>query len=243
MKGTIFQKPLEFKISIEGETWKQGDSIQGTISVKNHGSGDLDFSQLQVHLAQGVIRKVHSKAPDAFKIIASSPLTAEETPWSFQTDRNCPITDTTGSLYLLYGHGADTTQLGQLQLNFTPYWIIEEFLNVLKTDFRFVVKTQKFSKGKIETKLAPPTAKSFATLEYLFVNFHFEGDTLEVGYVFQTKKLEATAASIDTSKLKKETSQVFESHEYLTPSGRINHLTFETAISEAMKEVLGISTS
>jgi hypothetical protein len=58
-----------------------------------------------------------------------------------------------------------------------------------------------------------------------------------VHYSFQVKKLEATAASFEVSKLKKEQEQVFAPSDYRTPSGRPNHERIAAAIREALSAV------
>ena len=36
MKGTFFNKPLEYKIEIDGESWTQGSKVTGNIIIVNH---------------------------------------------------------------------------------------------------------------------------------------------------------------------------------------------------------------
>ncbi|MBC7691905.1 MAG: hypothetical protein H7222_09045 [Methylotenera sp.] len=250
MKGTIFQKPLEFKLNVEGESWRQGDGVQGTLLVKNHGSEAISLKDIHIHLAQGRLSKVRSKTEGAFKIQASAPISTPDDaekflaaggelqlPWTFQTDRNCAITDVSTSLYILYGQGDAADKLGQIQLTFHPYPIIQEFLKTLTIDFRFVIKYQKFVKERLEIKLEPPTAKAFNFLECLFLYFYIEGDVINVSYAFQVKKLDASAASVDITKQSKTFDQSLAPHEYLMPSGRVNYTFFEAAIREAMKVV------
>ncbi len=50
MKGTFFQKPIEYKIEVEGETWSQGDVVKGQLIVNNHGDSSLDFTSIGCHL-------------------------------------------------------------------------------------------------------------------------------------------------------------------------------------------------
>lgn len=246
MKGTFFQKPLEFNLRIEGETWNQADAISGELIAKNHGAEPVALETLGVGLAHGELKKVRLKSPEAFDVLASQkfeggqmlePGKEARLSWKFETDRNCPISDSTKSLFIVYGQGDATEKLGQLQLTIRPYWIIQEFLSTVTTQFRFVVKTLKWSKGRVEAKLAPPDSKAFAMLEHLTLSFRFEEETLDVKYVFQVKKLEATAANVDVKKDKREVEQSFAKHEYLTPSGRIGFERLEAAIREALQVV------
>jgi hypothetical protein len=243
MKGTSFQKPLEFNLSVDGESWHQGDPIAGVLVVKNQSGETLALGDIGVHLAVGQLKKVRLKSSDAFTPLQSARVRSSETlapqkefvfGWKFETDRNCPITDATASPFLLYGQGTGTEKLAQLQLPIHPYWVIEEFLKTFQVAFRFVLKTRKSTKGWVELKLVPPSGKNFATLEYLNSGFRFDGDALQVKYSFHAKKLEASAAAIDTKKIKKESEWTFARDQYLTTSGRFNHDVIEAAIREAL---------
>jgi hypothetical protein len=243
MKGTSFQKPLEFNLRVDGETWHQGDSVSGVLLVKNHGTEATSLQEIHLHLALGELKKVRAKSTDAFTVLNSKPIgTGEELlpqrelsfPWTFETDRNFPITDSTKSPFLLYGHGEGIEKLAQLQINVQPYWLIQEFLKILQTHFRFVVKSQKSNKGKVEVKLVPPDSKKFAKLEQLTLQIKFEAESMAVQYIFQVKKIEASAASVNVKKQKEEAEQVFSPDQYLIPSGRLNHELLETAVQEAL---------
>ena len=246
MKGTFFQKPLEFRLQVDGESWNQGNAISGTLVAKNHGNESVPMDHVRVALAHGLLRHVHAKDPDAFEILnttsgqAGDKLEAQKEftlPWKFQTERNTPITDNLSSLFLVYGKGEATEQLGQLQLKMIPDPVIEEFIQIFIISYRFVVKSRKHSKGTVEVKLAPPDAKAFASLEQLIVKFHFEGETVHLAYSFGVKKVEATAASVDMKKAKKEFEQEFKPLQYKTASGRFNHDAVEAEIRQVMAQV------
>ncbi|MEK6579332.1 MAG: hypothetical protein AABZ55_08920, partial [Bdellovibrionota bacterium] len=136
MKGIFFKYPLEFQLHVDGETWKQGDFIQGRLIVKNRGAAPVSLNSIQVQLALGELKKVRAKSEHAFKAIETAPLKTSENlipekeyslEWKFKTDRNCPISDASSSLFLLYGSGEDPKQLGQLQANIQPEFVIQEF--------------------------------------------------------------------------------------------------------------------
>jgi hypothetical protein len=243
MKGTVFQKPFEFNLRVEGETWAQGDPISGSLIIKNHGNESILLSDTRVLLGYADLKHVHAKTPDAFEILQTVTVSQPQleagkeltVPWQFQTDRNCPITDNLASLFLLYGSGTAYEKVGQLQLKVTPYLVITEFLNVLQVNFRFVVKTQKFSKKAVEIKMAPPDgARAFANVEQLVLRFSFQGEELEVEYAFKVKKLEATATSMAMTKQSKTSAQTYRPDQYRTSSGRFNHDEVEAGIREAL---------
>jgi hypothetical protein len=235
MKGVFFQKPLEFSLNINGESWKQGDEISGSLTVKSH-SAEAAPPSAQVHLAYGHLKKAHAKDPRAFEILASSTASPD---WTFKTDRNAPITDSVHSLFILYGTGEDLSKFGHLQLVVHPYWVIQEFLKELEVGFRFVLKNMKSNKGLLEAKIAPPTSRSFAAVEQAVLSFRFKDEWLEVEATFDVKKIEASAASVDMKKEKKAFQKSYSSADYLTPSGRFNHERMEVAI----REILGVAES
>lgn len=243
MKGTFFQKPFEFKLAVEGESWRQGDAISGSLSVKNHGAEEVSIQDLQISLVHGNLNEVRLKRPEAFEIISTVSLGIPQKlrlsqekafPWNFQTDRNCPITDKSGSLFLLYGISSAAEKQGQIQLPVIPANLIEEFIKTLQTQFRFVVKTQKFNRGNVEVKLAPPTAREFVAVEQLVLLLRFEGEKLETRYTFQVKKIEALSGTMNLKKDKKDFQQSFEPSDYRLPSGRYNHERIEGAVREIL---------
>lgn len=240
MKGVCFQKPFEFNLQVEGETWRQGDPIQGRLTVRNRSDQPARLEGNAVSLGYGALKKVHGKKDGALEILDSVPFSDQSVPaqgetslpWKFTTDRNSPITDASASLFILYGSG------GVLQLRFDPDSVVQSFLDTLQVQFRFVKKSQKSNKaGCIVTKFDPPTAKGFSLVEQLAIATQFEGDTLHVGYSFDVKKLEATAASAEMKKSKKEFEQAFTPLDYRVTSGRFNHEQIEAAIREVMTQI------
>ena len=71
MKGTFFNKPLEWNLETIGESWQQGAIIKGTLRVKNHGTEPADLKDAGVALAVAEIKKVHSRTEGALKIESS----------------------------------------------------------------------------------------------------------------------------------------------------------------------------
>lgn len=230
MKGTLFQKPVEYRIEVDGESWRQGDAIAGTLTVVNRGTDVLSNEGIHVSLAYGKFKEVHAKAEDAFEVLETKPFTGNEMSWVFQTERNCPITDKSASLFLLYGRGKSTPILGHLQLNIQPFQVIEDFLYRFKTDFRFVEKSKKAGRKGVDVKLVPPSGQSFASLDHVMMCFHFDKETMHVRYVFAVKKIEATASSFDMKKTKREVEQSFAPAQF-------RHDDFEAAQKQALAEV------
>ena len=243
MKGTIFQKPLEFQIRIDGETWNQGDRVSGELTIKNHGPEPVPLSAVKVLLAHGGLKKVHARAVGAFKVQSQTSITEPEKlaptgetvfPWFFPLDRNSPVSDNSASLFLVYGQCDVLEKAGQLQLNVQPFAIIQEFLKTLEIDFRFVRKNQKALKAGLEVKLDPPDSRSFSSVDQLALNFRFEEETIHIHYVFHIRKVEPTATSAEVTKQTRELEQQLEKNHYTLPSGRPNHAAMASSIREAL---------
>ena len=125
MKGTCFQKPFEFSLVVEGESWHQGDTIQGRLGIKNYGGGDEKLKDVFVSLAHGEYKNVKLKKLESFEILKTAEISAEkmlssgekqEIEWAFHLDQNAPVTDKSSSLYLLYGKKQDGMISGHLQI-------------------------------------------------------------------------------------------------------------------------------
>jgi hypothetical protein len=243
MKGSSFHKPLEFKITVEGEKWRQEDSVKGSLTVINQGSEPVNLDKTSVVLARGDFKKVRAKSDAAFKVLDAKaaetgtelkPGSEHSFSWEFKTERNCPITDNTSSLFIVYGQGEAHEKSGQLQLNVLPAEIIDEFIDVFVVNHRFVRKAHKYGKEGVDVKMAPPTARGFSSLEQLLLSFKFEEDQLRVRYTFSLKKIEAKAASVDVSKLKKEVEQLFTPKLIKLSNGHINFEAVDPSIKEAL---------
>lgn len=247
MKGTFFQKGCEYKLQTEGEAWAQGETIGGRLLVRAHAPATAPTT-VRVVLAHGSLKAVHAKKPDALTIVAETELSGpdlasgEGAAWSFPTELNAPITDSTTSLFLLYGPPADPSgggleTLGQLQVTLKPHPVIAKFLDVLQTRFRFVLKANKSEKGGMNSKLVPPDSQALSFVEQLVLRFAFEGETLGIVYEFTTHSFEASASSVAAKKQKKKREISFAPTDYKLASGRLNDELFEADIQAALSEV------
>jgi hypothetical protein len=164
MKGTSFQNGVEFKISIEGEAWEQGQPLVGRLVIQ----GKSESSR--VILASATERKLKNKSPDAFEVLAECPGAQAQTGFEFALPLTARITDKAGSLYLLYGNALDPHALGRLRLNIVPHHVVQDLIDLLRTEFRFALK--KATAGKkdfTEFELTPPAGKDWAQLDHLIV--------------------------------------------------------------------------
>jgi hypothetical protein len=198
MKGMSFQNGVEFRITIEGESWTPGSTIQGRIESKPVAKG-------QVYLAEGIDKKVKTKSADAFVILQEKDLTTAPYDWSFDLPIDSRISDKSGSLYLLYGHGENLEKLGQLRLNILPQPMITDLVDLLCTHFRFALKSYGAGKsGMTEVKLDPPSSKDWAMLEGLTLLCKSQASTLDCKFQFLRNEVDATKGGLSTKNVKRD---------------------------------------
>lgn len=246
MKGTSFQKPFEFNLLVDGESWKQGDAIEGTLVTRSHAGEAMTLDGVKVSLAYGQLSQVKAKNPEAFEILGTvampagkslAPRAEERLSWRFELDRNAPVTEKGSSLFLLYGSADSSEKLGQLQLPIHPFPLIQDLIELIRVEFRFVVKHLRAAKGGwTEVKLVPPSAQALAFLEYLQVYAKMAGDRLKLRYAFSVKKLDASAG-VHLKKGKREWEQELGPEDYRVASGRLNHERLKAAVQDVLTQL------
>jgi hypothetical protein len=207
MKGTSFTKSLEWNIETVRESWQQGDTIEGSLSVKNHGTETVTLTTCGVGLAFADIKKVQTRAEGALKPEVTqgfsdtelSPGATSSTQFSFSLSPNGNVTDKKGSYYLTFGREFIESQL---QLKVEPKLLFSKIIGLLDTFHRFKLKEYKSSKKGVEFKLIPPTAREMANVESLLLTFSMDGENLNLRFEFQVKKLDTSSV---TTKINKQT--------------------------------------
>lgn len=206
MKGTFFNKPLEWNIETIGETWQQGESIKGTLKVKNHSGENQSLENTGVGLAFADIKKVHTRAPNALKLELSAdfpdsnlgPQEEKLLEFNFSLGPNSGITDKKSSFYLCFGKEYVE---GQLQLKVEPKALYSKVVGLLDTFHRFKQKEVKTTKKGVEYKLLPPTSREMANIESMLLTFSMEEDDLLLKFDFHVKRLDTSSV---TTKINKE---------------------------------------
>lgn len=197
MKGLSFQNGVEFKITIEGESWSQGDLIQGKIESK-------PVAKAQVILAEGIDKKVKLKSPDAFVVMQEAVTATAPYEWKFQLPIDARLSDTKGALYLLYGHGENMEKLGQLRLNILPHILIRDLSDLLTAHFRFALKSVSAGKGgTTEIKFAPPS-KDWKMLDELVLLIKMSSTLMDVKFQFHRQEVDALKGGLATKAVKRE---------------------------------------
>jgi len=242
MKGTFFSKPLEWNIETSGEAWQQGETLKGTLTVKNHGTESIDLSGSGVGFGEADIKKVQTRAEGALKPSQScefpektlSPGGVANLDFTFQIGPNAAVTDKKSSFYLMYGKNFIETQL---QVKVEPKALYQKIVGLLDTFNRFKLKEFKSSKKGVEYKMIPPTSREMANIEALLLTFSMQEDFLTMKFDFQVKKLDTSSV---TTKINKETVSVEKTlspKDYSLGKDMINQDQLLKQIESAMSEV------
>lgn len=241
MKGTFFQKPLEYGLEIQGESWKQGDKVSGTLSVKDHGGGDL--SKVGVSLAMVDMKKFKAKDPKGVQILTHIPNNGTESlDWEFQLAADSPITEKANSLYILCGDQEKPFEGGHLQLQVDPVATLSNFLEIFENFFRFKVKGLKNKKGWVEAKMASPGSRELGAVEQLLLHMKMNGEDLELKYQFKVKKLAYAETGVEAKSVKMDFEQVLGPKQYKMFGDAPNQDGMMKAISEIIDQIKGSTT-
>lgn len=242
MKGTFFNKPLEWNIETVGESWQQGDTLKGTLLVKNHGTEVISLENSGVGLAHADIKKVHSRTEGAIKPEVTSAFTQTDLnpaatatlDFSFPISSNGAVTDKKSSYYLSFGKKFIE---GQLQIKVEPKVLYTKIIGLLDTFYRFKVKEIKGAKKGVEFKLLPPTSREMANIESLVLTFSMQEDQLALNFNFQVKRLDTSSV---TTRINKESLSIQKSllpREYSLGKEMINQDQLLKTIENVLSEV------
>ena len=135
MRGTFFQKPLEIILEINGESWFQGDTIQGTVSLKTNGEESYDLDGLGLYLIFGEPKKMLKKSPKSYEVLDQVELTGQsvsnnvsETEFSLKLSDYCPISEKSKGMFLAFGFKDDLFSAHRLELPIQPKKTILQFV-------------------------------------------------------------------------------------------------------------------
>ncbi|MGE0615922.1 MAG: hypothetical protein AB7P04_09790 [Bacteriovoracia bacterium] len=252
MKGAFFQQSLEYRLVVDGESWRQGGVIAGNLQVKNHGAKPAELTNLCVALADGKEKKVKAKPLDlkaAFEILDRAGFsavtvapggTSAPLEWKFQLMGDCRVTEKNHSLYVIYGTSDFAPSAGMLQTRVVPRQHFEDFIESLVIANRFKLKGYASGKkGGVEFTLDPPDGREFSTIEELVVTLKMEagstGEDLSASFLFYTKEVNPQAAGFALQKGKKLVERRFTPPQYLSEfSKRVDKEQVEKALLEVL---------
>lgn len=242
MKATFFNKPLEWNIGTKLESWQQGSSLEGKLTVKNHGTEKVDLSGAGVGLAFAEIKKVHARAEGALKKEAESLLNQDslgagetlEMDFNLPLSENCPVSDKKSSYFLIYGRNLSENHL---QLKVEPRLLFTKIVGLLDTFERFKVKEIKSHKNGVEYKLIPPTSREMANLDSLSLVLSMEGETLKLASDFAVKKLETSGVTNKINKASVKVKRDLSPRQYSLGKDLINQDELLKTFKEILSEV------
>lgn len=207
MKAQFFNKPLNYSLNIDGESWEQGSTVTGDLSISDTAGVQTDFTSLGCHLCYAQSKKLKAKDSSGIKILESIQLQAgqDHLPFNFKLDSNCPITDNAGSLQILFGNIVEPFQCGILELKVRPINTISNFIEVFELFYRFKFKALKNKKDFIETQVTPPATKEWAKIQKMLLQIKMEEEKLIVICLITIKTLSFDSS---TTKTKDEVKEI-----------------------------------
>lgn len=228
MKGISFQNGIEYKITISGERWEQGDTISGELqaTAKNQGV-TLDAHTAQVILAETTERKLKLKSKEAFKVIGQVQATHATLAWEFKLPIDARITDKAAGLCILYGAQVDPHALGILKLNILPHHYFQDLIELMRTEFRYLLKGMAAGKD----------GWADAKFEDLILSFKLSEETINVNFEFSRERVDAMKAGLQTKTEKQEFFRSWDTHEFVHRfNDRINKDVATAAIQNVISE-------
>lgn len=247
MRGLFFQKPLEFRLDVQGDSFRQGDTLSAALTVKSHGSEGVVLRDVSLLLAVGSSKKVKAKDADAFEVVQRGeiergvelgPGQQLSFPVTFSLDRNAVVSDKNQSLYLLYGNSCDLHALGNLPLTCAPHAYVRAVFDTFTSVYSFIDKGESSKDGWTCAKLKAPDTRRLSLVEELSVCCRFEGTELLVNYDFKVKRFDTESESkVNVKRGKASVSQRWPESDYLFGSGFLQQEYVERQIDEALQSV------
>jgi len=245
MKGTFFNKPLEYKIEIDGESWTQGSKVTGNIIIVNHSKRPVALNKNGCHLCFTNIKKLKAKDTKAFNLIESILFEQDQVDakseirldFEFNLKEDCPITENTVSLYIVCGVMETAFDGGQLQLKIIPIKVISNFIEIFESFFKFKFKTLKNKKEFIEAKIVAPDSKEWTSVQGINLQMKMQDTNLILNFAFKLKKLDYTAGGMDTKDVNLDIARILTKKEYSSFSESPNQTLISKAITEVIDQV------
>jgi hypothetical protein len=246
MRSTFFDRPLEYQLLTAKEDWLQGEPIQGKLSIRNMNAEMVVTKTVDVLLAYGNFRKVKASEENRWEVLhqenmqknlsldGNQQLTYD---WEFNLPTDAPITDKTGSLFLLFGGEEILERGGRLNVRTGMKELLQSFLQTFVTQFHFVQKTTKYKNGWTEVQLDPPVgSREFPNLEHVLCYLRIVNQNLELRYRCKIKTLKKDGESMKVRGKNLEVTQKLTADDYLQTSGFPNRTRFRELIDSALSE-------
>lgn len=237
MKTTIFQKPLEFKLNLDGESWHQNDTIKCQLDIIDHGQ-DTKLDDLFCFLGHGNIKKIKSKDLKSLTIIEKIQIHDYKTNFDFSLNSDSPITENSKNIFILIGSSSDPYKIGMLELNIKPIKIITDYIDLFEQFFRFKCKSLTYKNGQLETKITPPDSKDWTKIQTMNLKFKLgEEEKLTTIFSFKLKQISYEDNTTNVKDSKKEIITEMDKEQYLNFGNSLNYNYLRNEITNALNTV------
>ena len=190
MKSTFFNKPLEFSINIDGDNWKQGDSISGDVKISSHSSDPINFDQYGIFLCEGNSKKIKAKDPKGFEILEQLLFSnSDSNKFSFPLSSNSSITEKASGPYIVCAHKENLLEGQHLVMQVAPSENISNIIEIFENYLRFKVKSIKSKKNALEYTFKVPTSKEYLSIVSFKILTSFDEKVLNLDYQLKIKKV------------------------------------------------------
>ncbi|RZO48667.1 MAG: hypothetical protein EVA80_00825 [Proteobacteria bacterium] len=246
MRSTFFDRPLEYQLLTAKEEWLQGEPIAGKLTIRNMNEEKVVTSTVDVLLAYGNFKKVKAGVENCWEVLhreniqkdlsldGNQQLTFE---WRFNLPSDAPITDKSGSMFLLFGGEDVLDRGGRLDVPTKMMELLQSFLQTFSTQFQFVQKSPKYKDGWTEVQLDPPIgSREFPNLEHVMCYLRMVDENLELKYRCKIKTLKKDGESMKVRGKSLEIIQTLTTDDYLQTSGFPNRSRFREVIEIALSE-------
>jgi len=245
MKGMFFQKPLQYSIELDGESWGQGSQLTGKLKVENLGKEALSLAGIGAHLCFGNIKKLKAKDKSGIEVLQSieipnssiKPSQAIELPLDYQLKEDCSITDSQGTMLVTCGEVSNPFAVGILNINISPSKPILDFIEIFELFFKFKFKPLKNKKDFIEAKVDAPDSKPWSSIQSLTVKMKVHESQLEIHFNFKLKKMIYDTSGMNTKDSTLEIKKILTEKEYKGHGGSPNQEGIRRVIDETLEKV------
>lgn len=246
MRAMFVHQGSQYQLEVAGEEYIPGDTLTGTLKVKNHGASALALSNVFVTLALGNVKKAKAKDEDAFEPIVTPDLQASgelspgqeaSFPFSVTLDINSPVTEKNQSLFFLFGSQEDSGAKSELRVTVLRHPHLRTIHEILESSFQCVFKGERSSDGWLLAKFSPSSSRRLSLVNEFTVKSRFDGEALDMEYVFNVKQFDTSATALNVKKGKNVVAQKLAPSDYLLPGGFLNHDSVSAKISEAISTV------
>lgn len=248
MRATYFKRPLEFRLETPKDDYVQGETVQGTLFVRNAGSQAVSIQGLQVQLLYGLYKQIKAGEADgmicleekllapASEIAANASMQCE---WEMGIPSDAPFSDKFGTLFLQYGEPSAPGEGNRIDLTISLMPVLQSFLQTFETQFNFKNNYIKYKNGFAEIKMSAPDSKQFSTLEYVICNARMVEKRMELQYKIRTKGFGRASENLKVVNKTKLVEQSFAPEEYLMGGNFPNRECFRNAVASALGQATG----